>query len=114
MEPPELINNIKKLPFEKFEILLKGTSKLVWNISENPLKQITFEELGRGGEGVVYKVGTLNNNEFVAVKFYRKRDPENEFLLFEKINKLIDSNVTNNFIYFYGKIKLFNHYIGFN
>lgn len=95
------MNEIKNLKYNDLQSLLKNTK-------DQTINNTNYVFLGKGGEGIVYKIGSSN----VAMKIYKIKSKRNkEICVLKKLNNLMNENVCNNFLKIYGSKNLFGHAI---
>lgn len=93
----EIISTVKQ--FSRTE-----TTKIFLFAKTINFRNINFEFVAQGAEGIVYKSGDI------AIKFYKNtlvNQHKNELTFIKLANKLIDKNISNNFVKLYDATKLF-------
>lgn len=95
----DTIQSIKNITQNDINLLIKQNK-------DTRINNINFTFLGKGGEGVVYKLGLLP----IAMKIYKKKSHKNkEIYVLKKLNKL----AYNNFLQIHSDLNLFGHSVLF-
>lgn len=99
----DTISSIKNISRNDIEFFIKQNK-------DKTINNTKFSFLGKGGEGCVYRLGSLS----IVMKIYKKKSHRNkEIYILKKLNLLMDKNICNNFLKTYTDLNMFGHPILF-
>lgn len=98
------INNMDQATFNKINagenVIMLGQTKLIF--------------IGKGGEGIIYGIGKFaikfyKTNKSSYTEKYTNKGNSKEMFILEESTKLVNKNVTNNFLKLYAVTEIFKH-----